>query len=159
MFTSKTKVLLILTQDVLDRALVLARKATTALKLPVSLQLAEANIRLNTRLQQAEGAAYRDREPYSRSRADDASKDAVVVAQRVVEAVPGIRWDGIQEAAGQRYVMMTEVKSESSGWLALTAVTLARVRAWAAEARERFGGWDSRGVTSETVTLKSAGQR
>src|SRR6184192_3739839 len=78
MFTSKTKVLLILTQDVLDRARVLAGKATTALKLPVSLQLAEANIRLTTRLQQAEGAAYRDREPYSRSRADDASKDAEI---------------------------------------------------------------------------------
>src|SRR5256712_3409521 len=39
MFTSKTKVLLILTQDVLDRVRVLAGKATTALKLPVSLQI------------------------------------------------------------------------------------------------------------------------
>ena len=36
MFTNKTKVLLILTQDVLDRARVLA---TTALKVPVSLQI------------------------------------------------------------------------------------------------------------------------
>jgi hypothetical protein len=36
---NKTKVLLILTQDVLDRARVLAGKATTALKLPVSLQI------------------------------------------------------------------------------------------------------------------------
>jgi len=35
MFTNKTKVLLILTQDVLDRARVLAGKATTALRLPV----------------------------------------------------------------------------------------------------------------------------
>ncbi|HLC42759.1 MAG TPA: hypothetical protein VJO34_14185 [Methylomirabilota bacterium] len=39
MFETKTKVLLILSQDVLDRARVLAGKATTALKLPVSLQI------------------------------------------------------------------------------------------------------------------------
>jgi hypothetical protein len=39
MLTNKTKVLLILTQDVLDQARVLAGKATTALKLPVSLQI------------------------------------------------------------------------------------------------------------------------
>jgi hypothetical protein len=39
MFTNKTKVLLILTEDVLDRAQVLAGKATTTLKLPVSLQI------------------------------------------------------------------------------------------------------------------------
>ena len=39
MFMNKTKVLLILTQDVLDRARVLAGKATTALKLPVSVQI------------------------------------------------------------------------------------------------------------------------
>jgi hypothetical protein len=37
--TNKTKVLLILPQDVLDRARVLAGKATTSLKLPVSLQI------------------------------------------------------------------------------------------------------------------------
>jgi len=36
---NKTKVLLMLTQDVLDRARVLAGRATTALKLPVSLQI------------------------------------------------------------------------------------------------------------------------
>ena len=39
MFTNKAKVLLVVTQDVLDRARVLAGKATTALKLPVSLQI------------------------------------------------------------------------------------------------------------------------
>ena len=39
MFERKTKVLLILSQDVLDRARVLAGKATTALKLPVSLEI------------------------------------------------------------------------------------------------------------------------
>ena len=39
MFENKTKVLLILSQDALDRARVLAGKATTALKLPVSLQI------------------------------------------------------------------------------------------------------------------------
>lgn len=39
MFTNKTRVLLILPQDVLDRARVLAGKATTAFKLPVSLQI------------------------------------------------------------------------------------------------------------------------
>ena len=39
MFENKTKVLLILSPDVLDRARVLAGKATTALKLPVSLQI------------------------------------------------------------------------------------------------------------------------
>ncbi len=39
MLTNKTKVLLVLTQDVLDRARVFAGKATTALKLPVSLQI------------------------------------------------------------------------------------------------------------------------
>jgi hypothetical protein len=39
MFEDKTRVLLILRQDVLDRARVLAGKATTALKLPVSLQI------------------------------------------------------------------------------------------------------------------------
>ena len=39
MFTNKTKVLLILSQDVLDRARVLAGKATTTLKLSVSLQI------------------------------------------------------------------------------------------------------------------------
>jgi hypothetical protein len=38
-FMNKTKVLLLLTQDVLDRARVLAGKATVALKLPVSLQI------------------------------------------------------------------------------------------------------------------------
>ena len=37
--TTKTKVLLVLTQDVLDRARVLAGKATISLKLPVSLQI------------------------------------------------------------------------------------------------------------------------
>jgi hypothetical protein len=36
---TRAKVLLILPQDVLDRARVLAGKATTALKLPVSLQI------------------------------------------------------------------------------------------------------------------------
>src|SRR5213596_1064598 len=39
MMTNKTKVLLLLAQDVLDRARVLAGKATAALKLPVSLQI------------------------------------------------------------------------------------------------------------------------
>src|SRR5256885_7032100 len=39
MLTNKTKVLLVLAQDVLDRARVFAGKATTALKLPVSLQI------------------------------------------------------------------------------------------------------------------------
>ncbi len=39
MFENKTKVLLVLSQDVLDRARGLAGKATTALKLPVSLQI------------------------------------------------------------------------------------------------------------------------
>jgi hypothetical protein len=39
MFENKTRVLLVLPQDVLDRARVLAGKATTALKLPVSLQI------------------------------------------------------------------------------------------------------------------------
>ena len=39
MFENKTKVLLILSQDTLDRARVLAGKMTTTLKLPVSLQI------------------------------------------------------------------------------------------------------------------------
>ncbi len=39
MFANKTKVLLILPQDVLDRARVFAGRATTTLKLPVSLQI------------------------------------------------------------------------------------------------------------------------
>jgi hypothetical protein len=39
MFMNKTSVLLVLPQDVLDRARVLAGRATTALKLPVSLQI------------------------------------------------------------------------------------------------------------------------
>jgi len=39
MFHDKTRVLLILSQDALDRARVLAGKATTSLKLPVSLQI------------------------------------------------------------------------------------------------------------------------
>ncbi|HEU4367940.1 MAG TPA: hypothetical protein VFV05_06910 [Methylomirabilota bacterium] len=39
MLTNKAKVLLVLKQDVLDRARVLAGKETTALKLPVSLQI------------------------------------------------------------------------------------------------------------------------
>jgi hypothetical protein len=39
MFTNKTRVLLILPQDVLDRARVLAGKSTTTFKLPVSLQI------------------------------------------------------------------------------------------------------------------------
>jgi hypothetical protein len=39
MFENKTRVLLVLPQEVLDRARVLAGKATTALKLPVSLQI------------------------------------------------------------------------------------------------------------------------
>jgi len=39
MFTNRATVLLILQQDVLDRARVLAGKATAALKLPVSLQI------------------------------------------------------------------------------------------------------------------------
>ena len=39
MFENKTSVLLILSQDVLDQARVLAGKATTMLKLPVSLQI------------------------------------------------------------------------------------------------------------------------
>ncbi|SRR6266852_6333411 len=39
MFENKTKVLLVLPQDTLDRARVLAGKATTSLKLAVSLQI------------------------------------------------------------------------------------------------------------------------
>jgi|SRR5215475_13851699 len=39
MLTDKTRVLLILPQGVVDRARVLAGKATTAFKLPVSLQI------------------------------------------------------------------------------------------------------------------------
>jgi hypothetical protein len=39
MFEGKTRVLLILPQEVLDRARVVAGKATTALKLPVSVQI------------------------------------------------------------------------------------------------------------------------
>ena len=39
MLTNKTRVLLILPQDALDRARVLAGKSTTAFKLPVSLQI------------------------------------------------------------------------------------------------------------------------
>jgi hypothetical protein len=39
MLTNRTRVLLILPQDVLDRARVLAGRATTAFKLPVSLQI------------------------------------------------------------------------------------------------------------------------
>jgi hypothetical protein len=39
MFENESRVLLILPQDVLDRARVMAGKATTALKLPVSLQI------------------------------------------------------------------------------------------------------------------------
>ena len=39
MFNNKTRVLLSLSRDALDRARVLAGKATSALKLPVSLQI------------------------------------------------------------------------------------------------------------------------
>ena len=39
MFEQESRVLLVLSADVLDRARVLAGKATTALKLPVSLQI------------------------------------------------------------------------------------------------------------------------
>ena len=39
MFDQETRVLLVLPQDVLDRARVVAGKATTVLKLPVSLQI------------------------------------------------------------------------------------------------------------------------
>lgn len=39
MFANKTRVLLVLSQDVVDRARVFAGKATTTLKLPVSLQI------------------------------------------------------------------------------------------------------------------------
>ncbi len=39
MFENKSRVLLILPQDMLDRARVMAGKATTTLKLPVSLQI------------------------------------------------------------------------------------------------------------------------
>jgi hypothetical protein len=39
MFANKTRVLLIVSQSILDRARVFAGKATTTLKLPVSLQI------------------------------------------------------------------------------------------------------------------------
>src|SRR5437870_12976377 len=39
MLENKTRLLLVLSQDVLDQARVIAGKATTALKLPVSLQI------------------------------------------------------------------------------------------------------------------------
>lgn len=39
MFSNKTRVLLVLPQDVLDQARVMAGKATTMLKLPVSVQI------------------------------------------------------------------------------------------------------------------------
>jgi hypothetical protein len=39
MFTNRTKVLITVSQDVLDRAREVAGRATTALKLPVSLQI------------------------------------------------------------------------------------------------------------------------
>jgi hypothetical protein len=39
MLSQKTKVLLVLSQDVLDRARVVAGRATARLKLPVSLQI------------------------------------------------------------------------------------------------------------------------
>jgi hypothetical protein len=39
MFANETRILLVLPQDVLDRARVFAGRATTTLKLPVSLQI------------------------------------------------------------------------------------------------------------------------
>jgi hypothetical protein len=39
MFANKTRVLLVIPQDLLDRARVMAGKATTTLKLPVSVQI------------------------------------------------------------------------------------------------------------------------
>ena len=39
MFSNKTRVLLVVSQDVLDRARVFAGQATATLKLPVSLQI------------------------------------------------------------------------------------------------------------------------
>ena len=39
MFANKSKILLVLSADVVDRARVVAGKATTTLKLPVSLQI------------------------------------------------------------------------------------------------------------------------
>ncbi len=39
MFANRSRVLLVLPQDIVDRARVLAGKATTTLKLPVSLQI------------------------------------------------------------------------------------------------------------------------
>ncbi len=39
MFLNQTRVLLVLPQDILDRARVMAGKATTTLKLPVSVQI------------------------------------------------------------------------------------------------------------------------
>ena len=39
MFANNTRVLLVLSQDILDRARVMAGKATASLKLPVSLQI------------------------------------------------------------------------------------------------------------------------
>jgi hypothetical protein len=102
-------------------------------------RLAETKVPLNKRLQQLEGAAHRDREPYRESGLDDPSeRAALAIAQRLVEAVPGVRWDGLQEAAGQRYAALTDVETGSTGWLLMTELTVANVRAWAAEARRKF---------------------
>jgi hypothetical protein len=102
-------------------------------------RLAETNVRLNKRLGQLEGAQYRDREPYRESRLDDGREDAVLVAQRIVQAVPGIRWDGVQLApGGRRLAMLTDVASESSGWLPFDGLSVQTVRAWAAEVRQGY---------------------
>jgi hypothetical protein len=84
MFTNKTKVLLILTQDVLDRARVLAGKATTALKLPVSLQIVFRAL--------IEVGLKRDNHPALLANVEGQAK--AVRHQRSVAGRAGLRGDG-----------------------------------------------------------------
>ena len=66
MLENRTRLLLILSQDMLDQARVIAGRATTALKLPVSLQIVRALIRVGLK-RESHSALFADIERQARA--------------------------------------------------------------------------------------------
>ena len=97
MFANKTRVLLTLPQDVLDRVRVMAGKATTALKLPVSVQIVLRAL--------LEEGLKRDR-------------DRILLANIESQARAVRRIRGLAARGGGTAGNQAQLRSESSGRLA-----------------------------------------
>lgn len=90
MFTSKTKVLLVLPTDLVDRARVLAGTATTALKLSVSLQIVLRGL-IEEGLKRTDARALMDNFERQARAVRDIRRTARVGARMVPEATETTR--------------------------------------------------------------------